>query len=122
MDRRQFLNTASASLFVTGFPNFALSNTNHEGRLIAIILEGGLDGLAAVPPLGDKNLRNLRKNLLLSEALKINPRISSTHYNLGLLYVHTGSLSQAEHHLKIASQLDPHSISYHFSLSSRCRS
>ncbi len=76
MDRRQFLNTASASLFVTGFPNFALSNTNHEGRLIAIILEGGLDGLAAVPPLGDKNLRNLRKNLLLSEALKINPFFS----------------------------------------------
>ena len=50
MDRRHFLASIPASLFVTGFPNLGLTKPKRDGRLIAIILEGGLDGLAAVPP------------------------------------------------------------------------
>ena len=76
MDRRHFLASIPASLFVTGFPNLGFTRPKRDGRLIAIILEGGLDGLAAVPPLGDKNLHRLRQNLLLNDALKINPFFS----------------------------------------------
>ncbi len=98
MDRRHFLASIPASLFVTGFPNLGLTKPKRDGRLIAIILEGGLDGLAAVPPLGDKSLGMLRKNLLLSDALKINPFFSlhPSFKNFGyLLSQHEASIVHA---------------------------
>ena len=53
MFRRNFLKALPASLFLTGFPNLGFTKTNKDGRLIVINLEGGMDGLCAVPPLGD---------------------------------------------------------------------
>ena len=61
MIRRDFIKAVPASLFLTGFPNLGFTKTNKDGRLIVINLEGGMDGLCAVPPLGDTALRSARR-------------------------------------------------------------
>jgi len=73
MLRRDFLKAAPASLFLTGFPNLGLTKASKDGRLIVVNLEGGMDGLCAVPPLGDKTLRSARGDLLISDNLALNP-------------------------------------------------
>jgi uncharacterized protein (DUF1501 family) len=73
MIRRDFIKAVPASLFLTGFPNLGFTKTNKDGRLIVINLEGGMDGLCAVPPLGDTALRSARRDLLINDNLSLNP-------------------------------------------------
>jgi len=73
MIRRDFIKALPASLFLTGFPNLGFTKTNKDGRLIVINLEGGMDGLCAVPPLGDTALRSARRDLLINDNLSLNP-------------------------------------------------
>ena len=73
MIRRDFIKAVPASLFLTGFPNLGFTKTNRDGRLIVINLEGGMDGLCAVPPLGDTALRSARRDLLINDNLSLNP-------------------------------------------------
>ena len=44
-----------------------------KGNIVVIILEGGMDGLAAVPPIGDPSLKKQRKKLLVNEPIALNP-------------------------------------------------
>jgi len=73
MIRRNFLKALPASLFLTGFPNLGHTKANKDGRLIVINLEGGMDGLCAIPPLGDKAFRSARSDLLVKNNLSLNP-------------------------------------------------
>ena len=73
MLRRNFLKALPASLFLTGFPNLGHTKANKDGRLIVINLEGGMDGLCAIPPLGDKAFRSARSDLLVKNNLSLNP-------------------------------------------------
>lgn len=73
MIRRNFLKALPSSLFLTGFPNLGHTKTNKDGRLIVINLEGGMDGLCAVPPIGDKAFRSARSDLLVNNNLSLNP-------------------------------------------------
>ena len=75
MDRRNFLklSTASASACLTGFPVHGLTQSLPQGRICLIILEGGLDGLAAVPAVGDPEFNPARSELYAQNALEINP-------------------------------------------------
>lgn len=73
MLRRDVLKAIPASLFLTGFPNLGTARNLKDGRLVVINLEGGMDGICAVPPLGDKSLRSARRDLLINENLKVNP-------------------------------------------------
>ena len=77
MIRRDFIKAVPASLFLTGFPNLGFTKTNKDGRLIVINLEGGMDGLCAVPPLGDTALRSARRDLLINDNLSLNPFFGS---------------------------------------------
>jgi uncharacterized protein (DUF1501 family) len=70
--RRNFLIGGTASVFLTGV-NFQINATNKEKKnLIIISLRGGMDGLSAVPVIGDKNLKKQRKKLILEKTLKLN--------------------------------------------------
>ncbi len=73
MLRRDVLKAIPASLFLTGFPNLGTARNLKDGRLVVINLEGGMDGICAVPPLGDRSLRSARRDLLINENLKVNP-------------------------------------------------
>jgi len=70
--RRNFLTGGSTTLFFSGFlPKITLGNTK-KNNLIVISLRGGMDGLTALPVIGDKRLKKLRKKLILEHTLKLN--------------------------------------------------
>lgn len=72
--RRHFLAaTGAASVYFAGMPMRGYAQTRDLGKIAVIILEGGLDGLSAVPPLGDDALMKQRKGLITSGPLKLNP-------------------------------------------------
>jgi len=62
ISRRCFLGT-SAALTFAALPELALGQQATETRLLVILMRGGMDGLFAMPPVGDKTLDSLRKNL-----------------------------------------------------------
>ena len=66
MDRRRFLRNASvasaasvASVGLLGWPALTRA-ANRDPRFVLVILRGGLDGLAAIAPYGDKRYRSAR--------------------------------------------------------------
>jgi uncharacterized protein (DUF1501 family) len=66
--RRNFLIGASAaSLWGTlATPGIAVAATNTQKRFVLVVLRGGMDGLAAFPPIGDPNYQSLRGGLAQS--------------------------------------------------------
>ena len=56
LTRRDFLKASGASLFLAGLPLPGFTKEKPPGTISVIILEGGMDGLTAVPPFGDPNL------------------------------------------------------------------
>tara|TARA_Y100000739_G_C20606682_1_gene465990 strand:+ start:806 stop:1945 length:1140 start_codon:yes stop_codon:yes gene_type:complete len=71
--RRHFLSGTGAGLFLAGYPIHGFTKNAVNGRIVVILLEGGMDGLLAVPPVGDDNLYKQRKALVASNPLKLNP-------------------------------------------------
>ena len=71
--RRHFLSGAGAGIFLSGYPVHGFTKNAINGRIIVLLLEGGMDGLLAVPPVGDDNLYKQRKDLVASNPLKLNP-------------------------------------------------
>jgi uncharacterized protein (DUF1501 family) len=67
--RRSILKTmgAAGALSTWDAPfRFAFANAPTDRRLVVVVLRGALDGLAAVPPYGDKDYASLRGPLALS--------------------------------------------------------
>ena len=67
--RRDFLGAGSLAAGAALLPSrlsFATTNTNGRSRFVFIILRGALDGLAAVPPYGDRDYPALRRDLAFS--------------------------------------------------------
>lgn len=73
MDRRHFLKTSGAAAFLAGYPVHGHTADLPPGRIALIVLEGGLDGLTAVPPIGDPSLERQRRGLIASNPLSLNP-------------------------------------------------
>lgn len=69
MDRRSFLRV-SASLTLAG-PAMAAQTVSayRQRRLLVLLLRGGMDGLSAIPPLGDSALGPLRASLVAQNLL-----------------------------------------------------
>jgi len=66
LSRRQLLAGTGASLALWGLlPRSAIAGTR-DPRLLAMVLRGGLDGLAMVAPVGDPDYPRLRKALALT--------------------------------------------------------
>ena len=72
LTRREFLKASDASLFLAGLPIPGYTSDKPPGTISVIVLEGGMDGLTAVPPFGDPNLLKMRKNLVSENYLKLN--------------------------------------------------
>ena len=69
MKRRNFLKGSLGTLYMMASPNMAFPDVKlSEKRLLVVLLRGGLDGLAAVPPLADKNLSKIIKDVLVQGA------------------------------------------------------
>jgi uncharacterized protein (DUF1501 family) len=63
--RTALVGLASAAAF--GRASLAVTQAESRKRFVVVILRGALDGLSAVTPYGDANLRGLRAPLLLPE-------------------------------------------------------
>ena len=72
ISRRDFLKGTATSLFLAGFNLPALATTSRKKNLVVIMLRGGMDGLCAVPVIGDKNFEKRRKSILIENTIKLN--------------------------------------------------
>ena len=69
MKRRDFLSAgalAASGALLTSRLSFADAGADRKSRFVFVILRGALDGLAAVPPYGDRDYVSLRRDLALS--------------------------------------------------------
>jgi uncharacterized protein (DUF1501 family) len=62
--RRRSLVAGLSCAAVLGGSRLAFADAATERRLVVILLRGALDGLAAVPPYGERSLRDLRGGLV----------------------------------------------------------
>ena len=72
ISRRDFLKGSATTLFLAGFNLPALATTSKKKNLVVIMLRGGMDGLCAVPVIGDKNFEKRRKSILIENTIKLN--------------------------------------------------
>jgi len=85
ISRRDFLKGSATTLFLAGFNLPALATTSKKKNLVVIMLRGGMDGLCAVPVIGDKNFEKRRKSILIENAIKLNsdfalhPKLNAFH-------------------------------------------
>lgn len=98
---RRTLLKATAFLSFAALPEFSLAKAPSETRLFTILLRGGLDGMFAMPPVGDKRLQALRptinpdKPLRLDGFFGLHPAFKNVYelYQKGeALLVHSASL------------------------------
>ena len=61
ISRRNFLKGSVTTLFLAGF-NLPVYSNSKKKNLVVIMLRGGMDGLCAVPVIGDKDFEKRRKN------------------------------------------------------------
>ena len=71
ISRRDFLKGTATSLFLAGFNFPVLASTSKKKNLIVIMLRGGMDGLCAVPVIGDKSFEKIRKGILIENPMKL---------------------------------------------------
>lgn len=70
ISRRDFLK-ATAILSFAALPEFAIGREPSDARLLTILLRGGLDGLHAMPPVGERRLESLRQSINPDNILKL---------------------------------------------------
>ena len=98
LTRREFLKVSGASLFLAGLPLPGFTKDKPPGTISVIMLEGGMDGLTAVPPFGDPNLLKMRKDLTSTNFLKLNSFFGlhpSFQYFAGLMAKNNASVVHA---------------------------
>ena len=98
LTRREFLKASGASLFLAGIPLPGFTKDKPPGTISVILLEGGMDGLTAVPPFGDPNLSKMRRGLTPEDYLKLNSFFGlhpSFKYFAGLMAKNNASIVHA---------------------------
>ncbi len=63
--RRDFLGLAAGAFAVAGLPGAVFAAMPGDRRLVVVLLRGAMDGLAAVPPIGDARYAEKRGKLAL---------------------------------------------------------
>ena len=72
ISRRDFLKGTATTLFLAGFNLPAIASTSRKKNLVVIMLRGGMDGLCAVPIIGDKDFEKKRRSILIENTIKLN--------------------------------------------------
>ena len=73
MNRRDFIkaSAASAVAYTMGHSIFSSASDSNIGNVLVILLRGGMDGLAAVQPLQDKKIYDIRSSCIVENTLKL---------------------------------------------------
>ena len=72
ISRRDFIKGTATTLFLAGFNLPAIASTSRKKNLVIIMLRGGMDGLCAVPIIGDKDFEKKRRSILIENTIKPN--------------------------------------------------
>jgi uncharacterized protein (DUF1501 family) len=64
--RRDFLGIAAGAFAVAGLPHAVFAAAPGDRRLVVVLLRGAMDGLAAVPPIGDPHYAEKRGAIALA--------------------------------------------------------
>ena len=64
--RRRFLKNTSVLAVGALLPSLVFAKTGGSARLVVVVLRGALDGLAAVPPYGDRDYADLHRDLAIA--------------------------------------------------------
>lgn len=74
MKRRVFLQRSAAltSLSFAGFASAQDQGHSDKPRLLVVLLRGGMDGLTAVPPVGDSLYNTIRPQIAIQKSLRLN--------------------------------------------------
>lgn len=67
LTRRMLLGTATATALTAFGSRLSLADAVTEKRFVLVVLRGGMDGLAALPPYGDRSYRQTRGDLALAD-------------------------------------------------------
>ena len=81
ISRRNFLKGTATTLFLAGFGLPSIATNFKKKNLVIIMLRGGMDGLCAVPVIGDKNFEKSRRNILIENTIKLKFRFFFTSKN-----------------------------------------
>lgn len=71
LTRRRFVAALGASSLLTLWPSVNAFASGSDARLLVVLLRGGLDGLHALPPVGDPAYARLRGALAPNDPLKL---------------------------------------------------
>jgi uncharacterized protein (DUF1501 family) len=87
MQRRTFLlkSAGLATLSLTGIPSAWANDSADTPRVLYVLLRGGMDGLTAVPPIGDRDYDQIRPTIGIQKALRLNADFG-LHPALGALH------------------------------------
>lgn len=72
ISRRRFVKASSGLALWASSASFVFGSKPTIGKVVVVFLEGGMDGLAAVPPVGDPRLKRVRPNLVPEKTIKLN--------------------------------------------------
>ena len=64
--RREFLSLAAGAFVVAGLPHAVFAAAPGHQRFVVVLLRGAMDGLAAVPPIGDPSYASSRGAIALA--------------------------------------------------------
>lgn len=65
-NRRHFMRAWGAATLAAAYPGLSFARLETDNRFVLVILRGALDGLGAVPPVGDPGYARLRQTLALA--------------------------------------------------------
>lgn len=87
MQRRTFLlkSAGLATLSLTGIPSAWANDSADTPRVLYVLLRGGMDGLTAAPPIGDRDYDQIRPTIGIQKALRLNADFG-LHPALGVLH------------------------------------
>ena len=80
--RRQTFGLAAGGLALAGLPRAAFAAADTNKRLVVILLRGAMDGLSAVPAIGDPGFETARGGLAMAGTLKLDSTFA-LHPNMG---------------------------------------
>lgn len=71
LSRRRFIGAVGATSLLTLWPRFDAFAAATDTRLLVVLLRGAMDGLHAMPPIGDPAYATLRGGLAVRDPLKL---------------------------------------------------
>lgn len=115
MNRRDFIKASAALTLGFMSPLTLSASRQRDPRLVVLVLRGGMDGLAAVPPMGDAAYRDVRGKLALASPGALNGAVDlNGFFGLHPAFKHVASMYSTGEALAVQAIAPPYMKRSHF--------